>query len=158
MVRKPDIEYIDKFYSYGSAAKVIEFAPNHQKNETTMPKAVREKKVCIEVDPLALCGIVVAVVMILVMGIGLMDFKTSVEENKAVAEWLDDVRDEHVMLEYQYHQSYNVEEVEETVRALGMVRAENVPVVALTVTVPQRTQEYTRWGDFLWSLSCLFRA
>ena len=157
MVRKPDIEYIDKFYSYGSEAKIIEFAPNKPKAKTTLPKPLQEKKLCIAIDPLALCGIVVAVVMILVMGIGLMDFKAAVLENRAVAEWLDDVRDEHVMLEYQYHQSYNVDEVEETVRALGMIRAEKAPVVAISVTVPQQTREYTRWGDFLWSLSCLFR-
>ena len=156
MVRNPDIEYIDKFYVHGSEAKVIAFAPNQLK--TTLPKPVREKKTCIEVDPLALCGIVVAVVMILVMGIGLMDFKAAVEENKAVAEQLDTIRDEHVMLEYNYHQSYNVEEVEEAVRALGMIRAEKAPVVSITVTVPEQTPQYTRWGDFLWSLSCLFRA
>ena len=156
MVRNPNIEYIDKFYVHGSEAKVIAFAPNQPK--TTLPKPVREKKTCIEVDPLALCGIVVAVVMILVMGIGLMDFKAAVEENKAVAEQLDTIRDEHVMLEYNYHQSYNVEEVEEAVRALGMIRAEKAPVVSITVTVPEQTPKYTRWGDFLWSLSCLFRA
>ena len=156
MVRNPNIEYIDRFYVHGSEAKVIEFAPKQPK--TTLPKPVREKKTCIEVDPLALCGIVVAVVMILVMGIGLVDFKAAVEENRAVEAYLEELRNEHIMLEYEYHASYDPAVVEETAQALGMIRADKAPVVAITVTVPKQTQEYTWWGDFLWSLSCLFRA
>ena len=157
MIRNPDIEYVNKFYTYGSEAKVLEFAPEKPKAKTALPKPLREKKICIEVDPLALCGIVVAVVMILVMGIGLMDFKAAVDENRAVAEKLDTIREERLMLEYQYHQNYNPAEVEETVQALGMIRAEEAPVVAITVTIPEETPEYTVWGDFIWSLSCLFR-
>jgi len=157
MVRHPNIEYIDKFYVHGSEAKVIEFAPNQSKAKTTLPKPVREKKTTIEVDPLALCGIVVAMVMLLVMVVGLVDFKAAVEENTAVAEHLDTLRNENITLEYQYRNSYDAAEVEETVKALGMIPAEQAPVIALTVTVPEQPQEYTRWGDFLWSLSCLFR-
>ena len=157
MVRNPNIEYINKFYVHGSEAQVIEFAPNKTKAKTTLPKPVREKKTTIEVDPLALCGIVVAMVMLVVMAVGLVDFKAAVEENRAVAERLDEIRNENITLEYQYRNSYDAAEVEETVKALGMIPAEQAPVVALTVTVPVETKEYTVWGDFLWSLSCLFR-
>ena len=64
MVRKPDIEYIDKYYVQGSEAKVIAFAPNKRTPKTTLPKSFSEKKTSIEVDPVALCGLVVAVVML----------------------------------------------------------------------------------------------
>ena len=157
MVRNPDIEYINRFYVHGSEAKVIEFAPNQTKAKTTLPKAVREKKLCIEVDPLALCGIVVAVVMLLVLSIGLVDFRAAVSENRAMEARLEGIRQEHIMLEYEYRQSYDAAVVEETAQALGMIPAEKAPVIAITVNVPKQTQEYTWWGDFLWSLSCLFR-
>ena len=29
--------------------------------------------------------------------------------------------------------------------------------IEVVTTVPVETKEYTVWGDFLWSLSCLFR-
>ena len=61
-------------------------------------------------------------------------------------------------MEYRYRSSFDLTEVEETARALGMVPADTIPVVALTVNVPEQTKEYTAWGDFLWCLSCLFRA
>ena len=156
MVRKPDIEYIDKFYVHGTEAKIIEFAPNKTKAKTSLPKPLQEKKTCIVIDPLALCGIVVAVVMILVMAVGLLDFKAAVDQNAAVSQRLENLRNEHIMLEYQYHTSYDAAHVEETVVALGMIPAEKAPVVALEVNVPEQKPEYTAWGDFLWSLSCLF--
>ena len=157
MVRNPDIEYINRFYVHGSEAKVIEFVPNQTKAKTTLPKAVREKKLCIEVDPLALCGIVVAVVMLLVLSIGLVDFRAAVSENRAAEARLEEIREKHIMLEYEYRQSYDAAMVEETALALGMIPADKAPVVTITVNVPEQTQEYTWWGDFLWSLSCLFR-
>ena len=156
MVRNPDIEYINKFYVHGSEAQVIEFAPNKPKAKTVLPKPLREKKTTIEVDPLALCGIIVAVVMMVVMVAGLMDFKAVVEENRIAAEQLENLRNQNISLEYQYRNSYDAAVVEETARALGMVHADTVPVIALNVTVPEETEEYTRWGDFLWCLSCLF--
>ena len=158
MVRNPDIEYVNKFYVHGSEAKVIEFIPNKTKAKTTLPKPLREKKTTIEVDPLALCGIVVALVMMVVMVAGLVDFKAAVEENRLVAEQLEELRNENISLEYRYRSSFDLTEVEETARALGMVPADTIPVVALTVNVPEQTKEYTAWGDFLWCLSCLFRA
>ena len=158
MVRNPDIEYVNKFYVHGSEAKVIEFAPNKTKAKTTLPKPLREKKTTIEVDPLALCGIVVALVMMVVMVAGLMDFKAAVEENHLVAEQLEELRNDNISLEYRYRSSFDLNEVEETAKALGMVPADTVPVVMMTVNVPEQTEEYTVWGDFLWCLSCLFRA
>ena len=157
MVRNPDIEYIDKFYVHGSEARIIAFAPNKPKAKTILPKPVREKKITIEVDPLALCGIVVAMVMLVVMVAGLVDFKAAVEANQDMADRLDVIRDENIMLEYRYRNSYNAAEVEETAKALGMIPASEAPVIALNVTVPEQSKEYTFWGDFLWGLSCLFR-
>ena len=100
--------------------------------------------------------LLVAVVMIMVMAVGLVDFRAAVAENNAVSARLEAVRNEHIMLEYEYHTSYDVAEVEETVLALGMISAEKAPVVAIQVNVPEVQPKYTPWGDFLWSLSCLF--
>ena len=156
MIRNPDIEYIDKFYVHGSEAKIIEFAPNKRTPKTTLPKPLREKKICIEVDPIALCGLVVAVVMLFVMAVGMVDFRAACRDNQAAAEHLQELRDENVMLQYTYHTSYDITEVEETAKVLGMVPVSEIPVVTLSVNVPEAKEAYTPWGDFLWSLSCLF--
>ena len=156
MVRKPDIEYIDKFYVQGSEAKVIEFAPNKRVPKTTLPKSFSEKKTTILVDPVALCGLVVAVVMLIVMVAGMVDFKAACTENQAMASYVQELRDQNVMKQYTYHSGYDAVQVEETARVLGMVSASEVPVLAITVNVPEQKEPYTPWGDFLWGLSCLF--
>ena len=156
MVRKPDIEYIDKYYVQGSEAKVIAFVPDKRTPKTTLPKSFSEKKTSIEVDPIALCGLVVAVVMLVVMALGMVDFKAACEENQAMAGYLQELRDDNVMKQYTYHSSYDPVQVEEAAKVLGMVPVSEIPVVTLSVTVPEAQETYTPWGDFLWSLSCLF--
>ena len=156
MVRKPDIEYIDKYYVQGSEAKVIEFAPSKRTPKTTLPKSFSEKKTSIEVDPVALCGLVVAVVMMVVMVMGMVDFKAACEENQAMTSYVQDLRDTNVMKQYTYHTGYSAVQVEEAAKVLGMVPVSELPVVALSVTVPEAEEGYTPWGDFLWSMSCLF--
>lgn len=156
MVRNPDIEYIDKFYVHGSEAKVIAFAPNKRTPKTTLPKPLQEKKISIEIDPIAVGGLVVAIVMLIVMAVGMVDFKAACQENQAMTEQLQELRDTNVMLQYTYHTGYDISKVEETAKVLGMVSASEVPVIAISVNIPEAKEEYTAWGDFLWSLSCLF--
>ncbi len=156
MVRNPDIEYIDKYYVHGSEAKVIEFAPNKRTPQTTLPKPLREKKISIEIDPVAVCGLVVAVVMLIVMAVGLVDFRAACEENRIVSEKLQELRDDNVMKQYTYYTKLDMEYVEDSAKAMGMVSASEAPVIAITVSVPEAEEAYTPWGDFLWSLSCLF--
>ena len=156
MIRKPDIEYIDKFYVHGSEAKVIEFAPNKRTPKTTLPKPLREKKTSIEVDPIALCGLVVAIAMLIVMAVGMVDFKAACEENRIVSEKLQQLRDENVMKQYDYYTKLDLDYVEAAAEVMGMVSADKATTVPILVSVPQAEEKYTPWGDFLWSLSCLF--
>ena len=156
MVRKPDIEYIDKFYVHGSEAQVIEFAPNKRTPKTTLPKPLREKKTSIEVDPVALCGLVVAVAMLIVMAVGMVDFKAACEENRIVSEHLQTLRDENVMKQYDYYTKLDLDYVEDAAKVMGMIPARQASTLAITVNVPAAKEAYTPWGDFLWSLSCLF--
>ena len=156
MVRKPDIEYVDKFFVHGSEAKVIEFAPNKRTPKTTLPKPLQEKKTSIEVDPVALCGLVVAIAMLIVMAVGMVDFKAACEENQRISEKLQTLRDENVMKQYTYYTNVDLDYVEDAAKVMGMVPGSQVSALAISVSVPEAKEAYTPWGDFLWSLSCLF--
>ena len=67
MAQKPykyQIEYIQKFYSYGSEAKVIEFKPVYKEEPKPVPpKHEKEPVTKLCIDPLAFCGLMVAVVI-----------------------------------------------------------------------------------------------
>ena len=69
MAQKPykyNIEYIQRFYSYGSEAKAVEIQPKKQVAKAKPPKREKERVKTICIDPVAFCGMMVAIVMLLV--------------------------------------------------------------------------------------------
>lgn len=153
---KPDIEYIQKYYSYGSEAKVIEFKPVYKTPKTQLPKPKKEKITRISVDPVALCGLLVAVVMLLVMVAGVIRFEVLCTEHQRMRGYLTQLQDQNVTLNHTYHTGYDLEEIEQQALALGMVPADQVKTITVNVTVPQPEPEPTLWDDIVWFITGLF--
>ena len=153
---KPDIEYIQKYYSYGSEAKVIEFKPVYKKPKTQLPKPKKDPVTKIFVDPVALCGLMVAVVMLLVMVLGIIQFDLACKENQAVRSCLTQLQDTNVHLNHVYHTGYDLETVEQQALALGMVPVDQVRTIHVNVTVPVAEPEPTWWDDVVWFVTGLF--
>ena len=69
MAKKPEIQYVGQFYVYGSEAQVV--APKKKAQfRLPKPKLELEKIEKIYVDPVALLGLAVAVVMLVCMVVG----------------------------------------------------------------------------------------
>lgn len=153
---KPDIEYIQKYYSYGSEAKVIEFKPVYKKPKTQLPKPQKEQKTTVYIDPVAFCGLMVAIVMLLVMVAGLIRFDMACQDYQEMQAYLMELRNENVSLNHTYHTGYDLEEVETTARALGMVPASEVTTYTVKVSVPEPELEPTLWDDIVWFFTGLF--
>ena len=64
MERKPDIQYIGQFYVYGSEAKQLEEQSEQKKRKIRLPLLKAEKIYRIQVDPVAICAILTAAVML----------------------------------------------------------------------------------------------
>lgn len=152
---KPDVEYIHKYYSYGSEAKIIAFQPK-QEEKVRVPRPKRSPKTKIYVDPVALAGLVVAVVMLVVMTMGVMEFSAVCKEHQQLQKDLTALRDANVELMHDYRTSYELSEIEETARALGMIPVSEATTITVRVTVPQPEPEPTLWDDFVWFVSGLF--
>ena len=153
---KPDIEYIHKYYSYGTEAKVIEFRPLQKDARPKVPKPRKEPKTTIYIDPVAFCGMVVAIALLVVMVMGVMEFTAVCQENQRMHEYLTELRDENVRLNHEYHTSYDLEQIKTTALALGMIPVEEATTISIDVQVPQREPEMTPWDEFIWFLSGLF--
>ena len=67
MTEKPKIQYIGQFYVPGSEAQVLAPKKKKKKAKTKLPIAKQEQVKAIYIDPVALIGITVAVVMLAVM-------------------------------------------------------------------------------------------
>ncbi len=153
---KPDIEYIQKYYSYGSEAKVVEFKPVYRKAKTQLPKPKKPQETIISVDPVALLGLVVALAMLAAMIFGVLQYDRACEEFLAVQSYLVEVKDTNISLNHTYHTGYDLEKVEEQALAIGLVPVDQVKTIQVPVTVPEAQAEPTLWDDFIWFVTGLF--
>ena len=156
MARKPDIQYIHQFYVPGSEAKKVELNPAHKKAKTKLPKFLRQEKVKIYVDPVALCGLVVAVAMVILMAVRTCQYAAAVQEFENMEQQVISLRDERVSKHHTYRSSYNLEEIKETALAIGMVPVSEVETITIHPQVPQPESEPTFWDNFIWVLEGLF--
>lgn len=156
MARKPDIQYIHQFYVPGSEAKVLELKPQTRKAKTTLPTPKPEKKIRIQVDPVALTGLVVAVVMLALMAVGICQFSAVCEEHHALQLQVSQLNVEKAELEHAYRTGYDLEKIRETALALGMIPVSEAKTISVTVVVPEPEPEPTVWENIRWFLEGLF--
>lgn len=156
MVRKPDIQYIHEFYVHGSEAKVIELKPRRKAVRTVLPKTAPDKSIKISVDPVALCGIVVAVMMLVMMAVGCVQYVNAYNENQAMMNTVISLQNKNVEKRQEYTEGYALSDIEQKALALGMVPIEEAEVMYINPVVPVPEEEPTLWDDIVWFMSGLF--
>ena len=156
MVRKPDIQYVHEFYVHGSEARVIELKPRRRVIKTILPKVAPDKSIRIGVDPVALCGIVVAVAMLVLMLVGTMQYVQARSEFQAMSNQVIELQNENVVLRQRYRSSYDLEAVAHMANALGMIPMEEAQVMYINPVVPVREAEPTVWENIRWFVDGLF--
>lgn len=156
MARKPDIQYIGQFYVHGSEAKELARQEHTRKAKTTLPEQRVEQVRKIYVDPVALCGIVVAVVMLAVMAFGAVQIHNAWQEHDAVAESLDGLQRTHAVLEHGYRSSYDLADIQAKAAAMGMIPGSEAETVQIHVNVPVEEPEPTWWEDLVWLWKGMF--
>jgi len=156
MAQKLRIEYV-KFYTDGSAAKKLDVKPAVQKEfdpiVTAPPFANKRKK--IYVDPIAILGMVVAVCMFFTITVGIIQLRNAQIERYHMEQYVIHLQQIHAQRQEAYEASYDLEEIDRTARALGMVPASEVSHAAIDITPPVAETEPTIWenvGTFLTGL------
>jgi len=147
------VQYI-QFYTDGTAARKLEIAAQERKT-IRLPSVKKQKRRKIYVDPVAILGVGVAICMLIVMAVGFGQLDNARQEAAAMEQYVTQLSKENEALTSEYAASYDLEAVEKTALALGMVPSQQVPVREITVTVPQIQQTPTVWeniGTFLTSL------
>ncbi|MDY2558702.1 MAG: hypothetical protein SOW29_10235 [Candidatus Faecousia sp.] len=147
MDQKPVIQYVGQFYVYGSEVQ----ARKKKEHKPVLPKAPRTGvQHCVYVDPVAVCGIAVAVLMLVVLAVGAFQLRAAMQQYNAQSEQLSAIKRENARLEHLYRTSLDLEAVQAQAEKLGMVPAEELEHRELVVTVGQAPEESTAWENFLW--------
>ena len=160
MAQKPykhNIEYIQKYYSYGSEAKVLEFKPVHKTTQTpTVPKREKEPVTTICIDPIAFCGIMVAVVMLVVLLTGVIQYGVICQDHAVMVNYVNELREDNVLMQHQYNAGYDLEKIGDTAIALGMIPVSEAQTVSIHVEIPVVPEEPGFLDNLVWFLSGLF--
>jgi len=148
-----DVQYI-RYSTDGSAAR--QYWPVFPKTHTTtVTKTHRHSRTRIYVDPVAILGIAVAACMLIMMVVGVFQLKNAQQKAVQMERYVSQLSAQSKALENQYEAGYDLKEVEQTARALGMIPVAEASQYSVSVFVPQAEEEQTFWdriGTFLTGL------
>ena len=155
MADKPDIQYISRFFVPGSDAPQVAPKYERKKTATQLPEALPRKQIRIFVDPVALCSVVVAAAILILMVVSVVQFTNACEEYQTMSNYLTALRDQNVTLAHKYNTGLDLEAVEAQALALGMVPMDQAKTVKIQVTIPVPEPEPTLWDEIVWFLDGL---
>ena len=156
MARQPDIRYV-QFYTYGSAAQKLEPVPKQKKKvQLPKPKAQKEQQRVVYVDPLALCAMAAAVVLLIAMVVGMIRLGANSIRSNELQTQVTQLQQENASLKKTFLENYDAESVEEFARINGMISAAEAEHVPLEYTIPQAEQEPGFWENVGFFFSELF--
>ena len=156
MAAKPEIQYVGQFYIYGSEAKKLEPKRQEKKKNTVLEQSRTVHTRVISVDPVALVGLVVAVMILICLAASAVQISEAWQEYEAVGNYMTQLMMENASLKHEYVNSYDIAEIEATALALGMVPATEVQTMILPVHIPTAESEPTFWEDLVWFAQGLF--
>ncbi len=155
MAMQPDIQYVS-FYMDGTAAKKLERKPQ-PKVQAPKPRYRKAKRKVVALEPVALLGILVAVVMLVSMISGVTEYQQCIQKQQQMQQYIERLQQENLQLQETYEAGYDLENIREIALAVGMVPAESVENITIDVQVPeQEEREMSFWEAATTFLAGLF--
>ena len=156
MNQKPKIQYVGQFYVHGSEARQLQLQEQKRQAKTKLPIARIQKIEKIYVDPVALAGIAVAVVMLVTMVLGAIQLKRDWDQYEQVSSYVSELKRENARKNHAYRLSYDLADIESKALAMGLVPRSELQTMTVNVTVPEKEPELTRMEEIRFFLEGLF--
>ncbi len=151
MTQYVDVQYV-RFSTDGSAARRA--APAVSVSTGTLPRLRKQRVQVLYVDPVALLSIAVAAVMLVTMLVGLVHLKQVQKQTAQMEAYVQQLSQQHESLQQAYEDACNMEVVEKTALALGMIPADEAEQImvylpAVQAEEPEAVSLWNRIGIFL---------
>lgn len=153
MAQRTDIRYI-QYYTDGSAARKI--APVAPLKTMKLPKVKKQKRITLCIDPIAVASIGMALVMAVLILVGMVQVNSAREEMHRMSAYVDTLQEENVQLKQSFSEGYDVEQIERTAHALGLVPKDQVQHIRVSLPQIHEPVEPTTWERFTTFLTGLF--
>ena len=156
MNQKPKIQYVGQFYVHGSEARQLQIQEEKKQAKTRLPLARIQAIEKIYVDPVALAGIAVAVIMLVTMVLGAVQLKRDWVQYERVSAYVSELKKENARMNHIYRSSYDLEDIKTKALGMGMVPKSELQTMSVTVTMPVPEAEPTRTEEIKFFLEGLF--
>lgn len=158
MALKPEIQYIGQFYTHGSEAKAVEVKPEQEqkKSEYKLPLYRFEKRQKIHVDPLAICSIALAMVLLVCMVMGTLQIQSAWQDLEAANRYVYNLEALHRQKLTEYRSVCNLDDIRAAAEVMGMIPIAEAKTMEITVSIPEPEAEPTMWEDIVWFMEGLF--
>ena len=156
MNQKPKIQYVGQFYIHGSEARQLELQEKKKRAKSKLPMERLRKVEVIYLDPVAIFGIVTALVLLAVMTVGVLQIRDDWKDYQTMSNYVSRLNSENAELKADYRSQYDLEDIRVKAQALGMVPKSQLEVRTVYVTIPKPEPERTRLEEIRWFLSGLF--
>ena len=156
MNQKPKIQYVGQFYIHGSEARQLELQEKKKHAKSNLPLERLRKVEVIYLDPVAIFGIVTALVLLAVMTVGVLQIRDDWKDYQTMSNYVSRLNSENAELKADYRSQYDLEDIRVKAEALGMVPKSQLEVRTVYVTIPQPEPERTWLEEIQWFLSGLF--
>ena len=155
MNQKPKIQYVGQFYIHGSEARQLELQEKKKRAKSKLPMERLHKAEVIYLDPVAIFGITVALIMLAVMIVGAVRIHADWQEYRVMSDYVSRLNSENAQLQADYRSQYDLEDIRVKAAALGMVPKSELEKRTVYVTVPQPEPEMTWLEEIQWVLNGL---
>ena len=156
MNQKPKIQYVGQFYIHGSEARQLELQEKKKQAKGRLPLERLRKAEAIYLDPVAILGIVAALVLLAAMTLGALQILEDWQEYRTMSSYVTWLSSENAIKTAEYRTKYDLEDIRMKAQALGMVPKEELEISHVYVTVPQPEPEMTWWEEIQWFFEGLF--
>ena len=152
MSQKPKIQYVGQFYIHGSEARQLELQEKKKQAKSKLPLERLRKIEVVYLDPVAIFGIVTALVMLTVMILGVLQIRDDWKEYRVMSNYVSRLNSENAELQADYRSQYDLEDIRIKAQALGRVPKSELEVRTVYVTIPQPEPEMTWLEEVQWFL------
>ena len=156
MSQKPKIQYVGQFYIHGSEARQLELQEKKKQAKSKLPLERLRKVEVVYLDPVAIFGIVTALVMLAVMILGVLQIRDDWQDYRTMSNYVSRLNSENAELQADYRSKYDLEDIRAKAEALGMVPRSELEVKTVYVTIPEPEPEMTWLEELQWFLNGLF--
>lgn len=133
MAQRVDVQYI-RYYTQGSAARRV--LPAVKQQTGTIPQMKKKKIQRIYIDPIATLGTLVAVCMLIAMVVGISQLRAEQQRTAEMTAYVEQLQEKNTALQTQYEEACDMEAVEKTALALGMIPSEQASRISIDVELP----------------------